>query len=342
MKQGSAVHKTLEDQVHTTVAVEITSKEDAWGLRIWNIIQGLKTLRDTGMTRELEIWGTVDGLVVNGVIDELSYICPDRELEEAEENGKATKVIPADQASITDYLGSSTLENNGHRVLTSTRSLLKKTSKIYITDVKTRGVKSIPKGASFRPTLMQLMLYHHLLSTLAINHVDPAILFDRYELNPDTPFSDSFIAQIGSLNVSDSTSLEPSQTSLPPSSTQDSITTLLTHNSLRSLWTLMISEFAHTFPAGAKSVGNVLKAEYRAQNDGAIMGVKTFLYDEATMREYLEDEMRWWKGEREAVGVVEEEAYKCGFCEFSEECEWRRGKIEEGVQRMRERTRSVV
>ena len=344
MKQGSAVHKTLEDQVHTTVAVEITSKEDAWGLRIWNIIQGLRTLRDTGMTRELEIWGTVDGLVVNGVIDELSYICPDRELEEAEENGKDMRVVPADQASITDYLGSSTLEKNGQGVLKSTRSLRKKTSKIYITDVKTRGVKSIPKGASFRPTLMQLMLYHHLLSTLATNKVDPFILFDRYELNPHTPFSDSFIAQIGSLNLSSPPAPEePSQTpQLPPSSTQDSITTLLTHNSLSSLWTLMISEFTHTFPAGAHSIGNVLKAEYRAQNDGAIMGSKTFLYDEETMREYLVDEMRWWKGEREAMGVVEEEAYKCGFCEFSEECEWRRGKIEEGVKRMRERTRSVV
>ena len=94
----------------------------------------------------------------------------------------------------------------------------------------------------------------------------------------------------------------------------------------------MISEFAHTFPAGAKSIGNVLKAEYRAQNDGAIMGIKTFFYDEETMREYLEDEMRWWKGEREAVGVAEEEAYKCGFCEFSEECEWRKGKIEQGCR----------
>ena len=40
--------------------------------------------------------------------------------------------------------------------------------------------------------------------------------------------------------------------------------------------------------------------------------------------------------------MVEEEAYKCGFCEFNEECEWRKGKIEQGVQRMRERTRSVV
>ena len=43
----------------------------------------------------------------------LKLMCPDRELEEAEENGNAMKVMPADQGSITDYLGSSTFENDG-------------------------------------------------------------------------------------------------------------------------------------------------------------------------------------------------------------------------------------
>ncbi len=76
MKQGTVVHKSLEDQVHKTVPITIQSKEDAWGLRIWNTIQGLRTLRDRGMTRELEIWGVVDGQVISGVIDELSYLAP--------------------------------------------------------------------------------------------------------------------------------------------------------------------------------------------------------------------------------------------------------------------------
>ena len=61
MKKGSTIHKTLEDEVHTTVPVEITTKEDAMALRIWNIIQGLRSLREFGITRELEIWGLVRG-----------------------------------------------------------------------------------------------------------------------------------------------------------------------------------------------------------------------------------------------------------------------------------------
>lgn len=346
MKQGSAVHKVLEDQVHETVAVDIKSKEEVWGLRIWNVIQGLKTLRDTGITRELEIWGVVEGLVVNGVIDELSYICPEPELEQSEENRKVIENMPADQRTITEFLGPSTLESNGTAVLTKLRSSLPgKNSKIYITDVKTRGTKSMPKAPSFRPTMMQLMLYHRILSDLATNKVKVDVIFDRYELKADVSFSDGFIAQIGSLNEGGFSALDDSlhtqEGSALPSS-QDSMTVLLAHNSLRRLWTLMMQEFAHTFSAGAKSVGNVLKAEYRTPTDGAILGNKNFLYDDKVMQEYLDSELRWWKGERAAEGVCVEEAYKCRTCDFFDECSWRQNKIEEATLKMRARKSSVV
>lgn len=342
MRQGSRVHKTLEDQVHTTVEVDVLSKEDAWGLRIWNIIQGLKTLRDTGMTREIEVWGVVDGLVVNGVLDELSYICPDRELEEV--TAKSPQDTPsADQTSITNFLDQGNSNSNDLGVIKNLRDMIKKTSRIYLTDVKTRGAKSIPKGASFRPTLMQLMLYHRLLSDLATNKVDASVIFDRYDLDSAAPFSDNFVAQIGNLNeVFYEASTDPEHVPDVPSPAQDPMQTLLEHNSLHRLWGLMIQEFKRTMPAGVKSIGNVLKAEYRGQVDGAILGIKTFLYDDKVMQTYLDDEMRWWKGEREAQGVCLEEAYKCGFCEFADECSWRKNKIEEATVAHRARTRSVV
>ncbi|KAL6715168.1 hypothetical protein ACLMJK_007432 [Lecanora helva] len=340
MKQGSVVHQKLEDQVHQTVPVDIVTKEDAWGLRIWNVIQGLKTLRETGMTRELEIWGTVDGLVVNGVIDELSYICPDPELEAKQEKNSAKNTLPADQATITDFFGGSSLETNGQGIMHNLRSR-ESTPKIYLTDVKIRGSKSIPKDPSFRPTLMQLMLYHHLLSNLASNKVNADIIFDRYGLDPDVTFSDSFIAQISSLDEALDTPQSSLETSSSSPSTQDPTTLLLTHNTLRLLWSLMITSFQSTMPHGAASLGPVLKAEYRSPDDGEIMGVKTFLHDSKQMQEYLDDEMRWWKGERGARGVCVEEAYKCGSCEFADECEWRRGKILEATEKMR-RSRSVV
>lgn len=348
MRQGSAVHKTLEEQVHQTVPIETRTKEDAWGLRVWNIIQGLKTLRETGMTRELEIWGVVGGQVINGVIDELSYICPDRELE-----GEATartahrkrdqNVAATDQASITSFLNPIGSQGSPQEVFRSLQSMRRKTSKVYLTDVKTRGVKTIPKGAAFRPTLMQLMLYQLLLSDLATNKVDADTIFNRYSLNSNANFSDSFIAQIGSLNETyyDAPSDLP-QFPEPQASDQDPIQLLLAHNSLSSLWTLMIQEFQRTLPNGINSIGSVLKAEYRDQTDGTILGIKTFLYDHSVISEYVHNELRWWRGEREAQGVIIEEAYKCRICEFAERCTWRKEKIEEATQVHRTRSRSVV
>ncbi|KAL8793062.1 MAG: hypothetical protein Q9195_004374 [Heterodermia aff. obscurata] len=345
MKQGTAVHKTLEDQVHRTVEVEIGKSEDGWGLRLWNIIQGLRTLRDTGMTRELEVWGVLDGEIINGVIDELSYTCPDRELEEASEKQEKDDKLPSDQTLIENFFrkeGAQTLEDGSFRELKANTAMA---PRIYLMDVKTRGVKSVPKGASFRPTLMQLMLYRRLLCDFATNRVDASLLFSRYDLDPDESFSDSFIAQIGNLNeVYFDTPIESSQEDqhqLPPS-TQDSIQVLLEHNSLAQLWQLMMEEFKLTMPDGANSIGKVLKAEYRSQTNGEIQGEKNSLYDEDVLQKYIEDEMRWWKGKREAVGVPIEEAYKCSYCEFAEDCSWRKNKIEEATEAHRKRSTGTV
>ncbi|CZR62128.1 uncharacterized protein PAC_12025 [Phialocephala subalpina] len=345
MKQGSAVHKVLEDQVHTTVKVDIETKEDAWGLRIWNVIQGLKTLRDTGMTRELEIWGTVDGLVVNGVIDELSYICPDAELEESIEKPTTQDEPPPDQTTLTEFF-----KAEGSSIAEATRSKRRpQPKKVYLCDVKTRGVKSLPSASAFKPTKIQLMLYHRLLSLLATNTVDFSILTTRYNLDATRTFSDSFIAQVGSLNE-EFFSAKTSQTSNSQSqgldisqSSQDSTTILLAHNNLNSLWSLMINEFQITLPSGSASLGNVLKAEYRSRDTGEIVGAKAFMMDNDELTRYVEREMQWWKGEREPVGVVIEEAFKCRSCDFAESCEWRLKKVEEAKEKVRmSRRRSAV
>ena len=340
MKQGSRVHKELEEQVHTTVKVDVKTKEDGWGLRIWNVIQGLRTLRDTGLTRELEVWGTVDGLVVNGIIDELSFVCPDKDLEESLEK-PAKDEPPLDQPTIAEFFktaGSSTLEtirNKRHH----------QSNKIYLCDVKTRSVRSLPAEIAFRPTKMQLMLYHNLLSALAMNSVDFSILADRYKLDPSRVFSDSFIAEVGSLNdetfYDAPSTLAGSQDSITNWS-QDSMTTLLAHNTLSALWSLMISEFQIALPDGAASLGNILKAEYRSRDTGEVVGSKTFAMDERGLKGYLDKEMQWWRGEREAQGVVVEEAFKCRSCEFAEGCEWRLQKVEEANEKVRMRMKRTA
>ncbi|TVY59677.1 putative exonuclease V [Lachnellula suecica] len=332
MKQGSIVHKKLEDQVHTTVRVEVATKEDAWGLRIWNVIQGLKTLRDTGLTRELEVWGTIDGLVVTGIIDELSYTCPDTELEASLKTRTGQDEPPPDQTTISDFFKA----GGGRSIGEATRSKNRSPSyKVYIGDVKTRSVKTLPSNSAFRPTRMQLQIYHHLLSKLATNTVDFSVFTQRYNLDPNKVFSDAFLAQVGSLNDEFSQEVPDGDQESPPISSQDSMTTLLSHNTLSALWNLMISEFQITLPDGADSLGQVLKVEYRSRDTADIVGSKAFAVNEESLKGYLDSELQWWRGEREAKGVAVHEAYKCRSCDFAETCEWRLKKVEEAQEKAR-------
>ncbi|OAP63153.1 hypothetical protein AYL99_02380 [Fonsecaea erecta] len=274
MKQGTAVHQALEDEIHVTVPVEITKKEDSWGLRIWNIVQGLRTLREKGRTRELEIWGLVGGEIVNGVIDELSYECPDPKLEEMsrslQEEKDVEPSLPEYQASIRDYLVTNETRDQGQSLSEALKNGSGDTSKeagnrpttqrtrksdrdnerrIYITDVKTRGTPTLPTGSAIRPTLIQLHLYHHMLENMAQGQFPLSTLAERYKFEIHDTFSDAFIAQIGGLNQE---VFELSQQSKDvgqelPSSTQDSMDVLLQHNTLASLWDFMMEQFRLTF-----------------------------------------------------------------------------------------------
>ncbi|KAI9847344.1 MAG: hypothetical protein M1838_000928 [Thelocarpon superellum] len=324
MRQGSVIHKALEDEVHTTVPVEIASKEEAWGLRLWNVIQGLRTLSETGLTRELEVWGEIDGLLVNGVIDQVSHSCPDPAVAAEIDGSLSAEAPPVDQTTLDDFFHRS--EGRDARA----------SRLVYITDVKTRSSKVMPKDASFRPTLLQLMLYHRLLSDLAANRLSGSTLFSRYDLDPSVSFSDSFVAQLTNLDENDV--LPTSDTTAQPAARS----LLSAHNSLAALWELVTKTFASAFPQGAKSVSPVLYAEYRRPVDGAVVGSKTCLYDHAGLQAYLNDEIRWWKGERKAVGVPVEEAFKCRSCDFAESCAWRIQKVDEATARHRFQVRSAV
>lgn len=345
MKEGTRVHKVLEEQVYTTVRVEVQTREDAWGLRIWNVIQGLRTLRETGQTRELEIWGTVDGLVVNGVIDELSYICPDTVLEHSLQNSltKFQEELPTDQTTISDFFNAAGAKSLKEATVGKRET---ETKKLYLCDVKTRGVRSVPSASAFKPTKIQLMLYHRLLSNLATNTVDFSILAARYNLDATKVFSDEFMAQVGSLNdeVFHDAPADPASHDPSSSLSQDSMSTLLAHNTLNLLWSLMITEFQLTLPEGVDSLGHILKAEYRSRDDGEVVGVKTLAMNDQELTTFISHEMEWWKGERQAEGVVVQEAFKCRSCDFADECEWRLQKVEEAKEkaRMSRRATSAV
>lgn len=309
MQTGSSIHQRLEDEVHTTVPVEVQTKEDRFGLRIWNTISGLRCLRQTGLTRELEVWGIMDDQVVNGVIDELSYQCPDAAFEELTHNPKARnsgtrEILPTDQPSILEAL------QTAERV---------PEHRIYITDVKTRSVRSTPSGASLRPTWMQLMLYRKLLEDLSMNTVDAEIIFRRYDLMPLENFTEVFMQEVGGICPDNETAEFPN---------------------LLSLWSLLITEMRNVLPAA--SISPILRAEFRFAATGDVIGSELTIYESEIIDQYIATVMAWWTGEREAQGVNIEEAFKCRICDFADECSWRKTKVEEAIEKSRLRRHSRV
>ncbi|EFE36255.1 uncharacterized protein ARB_05194 [Trichophyton benhamiae CBS 112371] len=258
MKRGTVVHQKLENEVHTSVPVTVLSKEDAWALRIWNVIYALRTLRDTGITREMEVWGMLDGEIVTGVIDCLSR---DRPTTHAD-----LHPLPAPYSGVrsTKRLHNTragwAFEHIGQNIIP-----LCEEGGIYITEVKTRDAARtgtrLPAldSPSFRPARIQLQLYYHFLTRM-VESEDVSVfdIAERYGLKPHAPLSDAFLAQVGSINddyfeneACSWSQSRPDEGGDGDASSigdrLDSLTVLLNHNSLSNLWDLLKENLRLTF-----------------------------------------------------------------------------------------------
>jgi exonuclease V len=341
MKQGTKIHREKELEVHEEVQVKPVSSEDRFGIKLWNMINGLRTLRTRGLTRELGVIGMIDGEVINGVIDALSYKCPDEEKEasihRAAEAPSDKTVSPAkkkkskksssskditSQRTLSEFFANPGVINNENESQSGFGSNPDDRRSIYLIDIKTRKAKGLPGATQMRPTRMQLMLYHRLLTEMAHGAVDADRVFQRYRLDKDSVFTDTFLAEMSNIDSGSSYGQSSEDDNEPP---DDPVSEILDHKTLSKLWTLMVSEFSKTFTAAPLSP--LLTVEYRASSSGDVIGQNPFALDSVELNSYVASEMQWWRGERPARGVEIEEASKCSICEFAESCSWRRAKI---------------
>ncbi|KAI9674106.1 MAG: hypothetical protein M1817_001924 [Caeruleum heppii] len=381
MRQGSSIHKTKEEEVHTLVEIDVTTKEDAWGLRLWNVVLGLRTLRERGLTREMPVWGVVEGEVVSGVIDELSTECPDPELDARIAERGLRESDPSDKTSATTLEESQmtldTFLNPGNsRSFAQAASVRPAasysssqptkpppsqsqssvsdvptpsttTNKIYLSDLKTRASRSLPGQTSFSPTMMQLMLYHQLLSNLIDGRFDPDTLFSRYELDAERPFSTGVVEQIRSLHSDADGSPSPVSTAGADDAMPQNLNALYAH---------LVVVLQATFPEGSgHTLSPILTAKYISQSPAdssslsdadshpALLGQKSFENAPGQLSAHLRRMMLWWKGLRAARGVDVHEAWKCRSCDFASGCTWRiRMDGEWGSGRRGTRSQSIV
>ena len=73
-----------------------------------------------------------------------------------------------------------------------------------------------------------------------------------------------------------------------------------------------------------------------SKDEGSIIGKVHFVHESDKLEAYLVDVFQMWEGQRELVGVSEQELSRCQRCEYIEGCEWRDKKQEEFLVRSRE------
>ncbi|KFY73524.1 hypothetical protein V498_10031, partial [Pseudogymnoascus sp. VKM F-4517 (FW-2822)] len=179
---------------------------------------------------------------------------------------RARATLPTDQRALDEYLHPAPPQPPKR--------------KTYITDVKTRSVASLPRGASFRPTKLQLMLYHTLLSSLAMGESPLSAVAARYELDTHARFSPDFVAQVAAL--ADEVFYDaPSSAEEVASAPDPAGSELARNDTLEKLWGVMMKLFTEV--VGEGGVGRVLRAEYRSRGTGGVIGQQVFKMDEATL-----------------------------------------------------------
>lgn len=327
MAGGSLVHKLLEDQVHDSVPVAVASAEDHWALKLLNVFQGLLSLRRLGVTRELPVFGFLGDVFVQGIVDEISYLDPlERESALSRDGDSSSSSSHGGPPGGRRRRRPSANGEGGNENPTKQRRRSKKAAAepavaappqppagpdaaelavystavraaggeriAYLSDTKTRHRRSLPSESQWRATAMQLMLYRRLLAHLRLGAADDfARLLALFALDGHAPLSDDFVAQIAALADDDDLPLDA----------------LLAHNSLWGLWALLAGQFA----AAVGGLGGTMGVSYRLQADSSIFAFKTVAHDDAALDAHLAEALRWWRGERPAVGVDIEEAWKC-------------------------------
>ena len=168
---------------------------------------------------------------------------------------------------------------------------------IDLVELKTRSTRTLPSKAQTDVNVLQVSLYKKLWDDLVAGRTTKDLIKQHTALNIDKEFG----------------------------------TDLMAHISVAGLRCANLDEMLDEMSAkvGTMKLIRHCVIEYCHQADASVIALKDVLYDERWVETRLLHSARYWRGEREAVGVDIEEAWKCGRCEFADVCEWRRRRAVE-------------
>ena len=76
-----------------------------------------------------------------------------------------------------------------------------------------------------------------------------------------------------------------------------------------------------------------LVVEYSSQDDKEPFAVDEYVFDPVWLKEKMAYYNAFWEGKREVEGVDVEDVWKCNFCNYKEECDWRKKMHEKCLSR---------
>ncbi|KAL5832966.1 hypothetical protein ACOSQ3_016640 [Xanthoceras sorbifolium] len=238
MKVGRARHVKREEEVTKNVKVRVQSVEDRWAIKFINFINGANQLLSEGLTRELPLYGFIEGVWMVGVIDEIQM-----PVKETDRNP-------------------------------------------IIVDIKTRVLETLPAASQRRNGRLQLMCYKYMWDNLAAGNFPSRQFFDFFSLNPYYILSDEVRETMAKSGC--------------PAKTLDDIV-----RSYMITWNML------------PPVHNQLLLRYEFQKDQSLLGEVEFAYDHDWLKSQIQGCLEFWKGEREASYIPDEERWKCKFCQFA-------------------------
>lgn len=77
-----------------------------------------------------------------------------------------------------------------------------------------------------------------------------------------------------------------------------------------------------------------LLVEYCYQEGNTTIAIETVAYSDTWLQERFDHFVAYWQGQRPAIGVDIEEAWKCHRCDFTDVCQWKMKKQEECLNKI--------
>ncbi|GAV98768.1 hypothetical protein LENED_000170 [Lentinula edodes] len=319
-KKGVSVHKRLEREIRPEeIKVQVTTEEERWGLRIINMIDCIDSLLLLGCARETPVFGLIEGNIVVGIIDEITFsqASPSSPNHDKKRGFQSSPSTPQKPKRTLSRLNGAKIDSTlqlVYRLQPNRQRSFRKSQKGSFTSSREEIEIAKAIEASMRDFQLKSKDEQQLAQALAHSVTDPEVGSSVTEQEKNLVDDPELLWAL-----------------------EQSLLTRLNDNGLDS--TAQSQDIQRPSP-----INNATQHQSFGNHHSDIIGTKEFEFDAKCLDEYLEDILKWWNGDRKPRGVSLEQSGRCFSCEYRFGCEWREKKareVEEGLK-LRRQQKDVI